>query len=281
MKKLVFLSIITLNMGLQLKTNDIITVIGATGNVGQLVTGRLSALGKYKVRGVCRDVSKGLQGFDNGKVELFEGNTRDASTLRAALKGSSAVVICTGTTAFPTKAWDGGNTPNAVDDIGVKNILSAWKSVSSNRKRLLLMSSIFVTRRTEIPGIFLNGMRFFGGEGVLDAKAAGEAAVVQAAREDGFEAAVVRPGQLSGGPYSNTFFLRSLFELDRGAGQGGVQLLRGDSAAGGTLRSTLAEVVTQTMDLPSWHSGVCDFTVLSVRGAPPSTSDLRGALAGL
>lgn len=277
---MVSVSCLTLKM-VAFNRNDIITVIGASGNVGKLVSGRLSALGKYKVRGLCRDISKGQTLIGDNKVQMFTGDTKDISSLYTALKGASAVVVCSGTTAFPTKAWDGGNTPNAVDDIGVKNILEAWKSVSSNRKRLLLMSSILVTRRTQFPGVFLNGMRFFGGEGVLDAKAAGEEAVRQAAGEGGFEYSIVRPGQLSGGPYSNTFFLRSLFELDKGAGQGGVQLARGDFLGGGTLRSTLAEVITQTMDLPSWNEGLCDFTVLNVKGAPPSTTELQSSLTNL
>ena len=32
------------------------------------------------------------------------------------------------------------------------------------------MSSILVTRRDAFPGVILNGMKYFGNEGVLDAK---------------------------------------------------------------------------------------------------------------
>lgn len=51
---------------------------------------------------------------------MVEADTTDPASLAAALVGCSGVVIVTGTTAFPTLAWRGGNTPKAVDAQGVK-----------------------------------------------------------------------------------------------------------------------------------------------------------------
>ena len=54
-----------------------------------------------------RDASK-VAGFLGDKVELFEADLNDSqqtAPLEAALDGAQAVVICTGTTAFPTRAW--------------------------------------------------------------------------------------------------------------------------------------------------------------------------------
>jgi hypothetical protein len=136
-----------------------------------------------------------------GLVTFIEADTGDRKSLEAALAGVSHVVVCTGTTAFPTKAWLGGNTPKKVDDAGVRNIVDAWCASTPRvkRRRLALMSSIGVTRRDSFPFSVLNAA------GVLDAKAAGEGYVkARAAKpDDGFEFAVVRPGQLFGGPYEN------------------------------------------------------------------------------
>eukprot|EP01041_Mallomonas_annulata_P009942 gene9942-20674_t len=262
-----------------LRKNDIITVVGASGNVGRLVAGRLASLGKYKVQGICRNINKTAPYFADNNVKLFEGNTRDGNSLKEALRGAAAVVVCTGTTAFPTKAWDGGNTPSAVDNIGVKNVLDAWKEVSKSRKRLILMSSILVTRRDQFPGLVLNGMKFFGNEGVLDAKAAGETAVIDAAREGKFDYSIIRPGQLFGGPYTNNFYLGTLFELDKGVGDRGLLVSRGDTIAGDTLRSTLAEVIAQTIELSAWTAGTNDFAVVNVKGTPPDTAQLQMMLS--
>mmetsp|Transcript_18529 Transcript_18529/g.18608 ORF Transcript_18529/g.18608 Transcript_18529/m.18608 type:complete len:202 (+) Transcript_18529:434-1039(+) len=201
--------------------------------------------------------------------------------MSSALKDSAAVVICTGTTAFPTKAWKNGNTPNQVDNIGVKNILKAWQQNSNKRKRLILMSSILVTRRDEFPGVVLNGMRYFGDEGVLDAKAEGERAVKEAAKQGKFQYSIIRPGQLFGGPYTNNFYLGTLFELDKDTSQSGVQIVCGDTIAGDTLRSTLAEVIAQTLDLSVWTDKINDFAVVNVKGTAPSTNELKAILLAI
>lgn len=247
---------------------DIVAVVGAGGNVGRLVALRLADAGKYAVRATTRNQSKLGDFLGNKKVELFAANTREPETLKEVLTGANCVIVCTGVTAFKTKAWDGGNTPDAVDNLGVKNVVDTWASVNpdSDLKRFVLMSSICVTRRTQFPYIILNG------GGVLDAKQKGEDAVTAAAREHGFEYSIVRPGQLTGGPYTNNNYLGTLFQIDKSQKQK-VVLQRGDKIVGDTVRSTLAEVLAQSIESPGTAN--LDFVVVNENGSAPTTEELQ------
>ena len=60
-----------------------------------------------------------------------------------------------------------------------------------------MVTSVGVERTGEMPFLVLN---LFG---VLDAKKAGEKAVEGAAAKGGFDYAVIRPGRLVGGPFTN------------------------------------------------------------------------------
>mmetsp|Transcript_67943 Transcript_67943/g.189784 ORF Transcript_67943/g.189784 Transcript_67943/m.189784 type:complete len:370 (+) Transcript_67943:67-1176(+) len=297
-----------------LQAGDVVTVVGASGNVGKLATLRLTDE-DYRVRAVVRSPAArdGLARFlgegRSGRVEFFEADTvRAPEGLDDALLGAAAVVVCTGTTAFPTKAWAGGgvgegevssavwqawsgngfdvrrgldaltaeglNTPDAVDARGVEAVAAsagraAAAGASSGQpfKRFLLMSSIGVERRTAFPFVVLNAA------GVLDAKARGEAAVRACAEREGFSWTIVRPGQLFGGPYDNNYYLGTLFQLDKDAATRAVSLQRGDEAAGDTLRSSLAEVLVQTLASPATHN--IDFTAISVEGSAPNADDIQ------
>ena len=59
----------------------------------------------------------------------------------------------------------------------------------------------------------------------------------------------------------------------------GVELARGDTLLGDTLRSTLAEVTAQTME--SGAALDLDFAVVNEKGEPPSVERLRQKLASL
>jgi len=98
------------------------------------------------------------------------------------------------------------------------------------------MSSIGVQRRAQMPFPVLNAC------GVLDAKAEAEAAIRADGAAAGYDVSIVRPGQLFGGPYTNNYYLGTLFQLDKDAETRGVAVARGDTLLGDTLRSTLAEV---------------------------------------
>jgi len=202
-----------------LQPGDTIAVIGASGNVGKLVALRLSDT--YKINGVVRDASS-VQPFFEGRdnINLFECNLIEeimkndndfsSSSLSPALFDANAVVICTGTTAFPTEAWSktestsvtsavlkalfdngftvkdaisdldsmGWNTPNNVDNKSNKYVLNVWNSMGATKKRVVMLSSIGVQRRAAMPFPILNAC------GVLDAKAAGEEYLKQNAKEE-------------------------------------------------------------------------------------------------
>ena len=96
-----------------LQPGDTVAVVGASGNVGKLVALRLSDT--YNVNGIVRDAAS-IETFFEGRsdrIKLFEANLLDEmdeersgcpASLRAPLQNANAIVICTGTTAFPTKA---------------------------------------------------------------------------------------------------------------------------------------------------------------------------------
>lgn len=310
-----------------LQPGDTVAVIGASGNVGKLVALRLSDT--YKVNGIVRDADS-VKSFFEGRedsISLFETDLLeevtsalettgeenfDSKTLSCpdslvpALRDANAIVICTGTTAFPTKAWSrsgefsvtsevlgalleskfdvtealgqldskGLNTPKNVDNRANKLVLDAWKDASKvKRKRAIMLSSIGVTRRESMPFPILNAC------GVLDAKAAGEQALQDAAGEDGFSYTILRPGQLFGGPYDNNYYLGTLFQLDKDIDTRAVDVEKGDTLLGDTLRSTLAEVTAQLME------GDCardmDFAVVNVKGDAPTSEAVQEKLVSL
>ena len=288
-----------------------VAVVGASGNVGKLVVLRLADQG-YKVRAVVRGAgSKGrLADFLGDKASDVDIVVADvtagdaAKQLAPAVTGAAACVVCTGTTAFPTKAWAAGdvapddvngvvwdaltgasfdlkaavealsaqglNTPARVDAAGVEAVADAVAAAGSCR-RVVLMSSLGVTRREGFPFKVLNAA------GVLDAKARGEAAIVDACgRSADCAYSIVRPGQLFGGPYDNNFYLGTLAKLDKDDGTQALAVQRGDEAAGDTLRSCLAEVIVQT--LANANTVDTDYTVLTVKGDAPSVDAIQDQL---
>ena len=168
----------------------------------------------------------------------------------------------------------GLNTPNNVDARANELITRAWNEACAvAQKRIILLSSIGVRRRDTMPFPILNAC------GVLSAKAAGEAAIEEAAKEQGYSYTIVRPGQLFGGPYDNNYYLGTLFQLDKDAATRDVVVGRGDELLGDTLRSTLAEVTAQICE------GDCardmDFAVVNEEGESPSVETVRERLEAL
>lgn len=297
-----------------LEAGDTIAVIGASGNVGKLVAYRLSDT--YKVNGVVRDVSSVESFFEGRKdrITLFETDLLPTSTstgatevMKQALEGANAIVICTGTTAYPTKAWtkngkeqpqlasnvckalidnsfsipdamisldeQGWNTPNNVDDKSNQLLVQTWNQCcSTQKKRIIMLSSIGVNRRDTMPFPILNAC------GVLTAKAAGESAIMESAKENGYSYTIVRPGQLFGGPYDNNYNnLETLFQLD--ADTQDITCQQGDTLVGDTLRSTLAEVTAQICE--GNYANNMDFAVINTKGDTPSLDTLQQRLSSL
>lgn len=247
---------------------DTVAVVGAGGNVGRLVTQRLTENGDFQVRAVLRDAKKAKATWaaDLPNCELFEADTRDFASLATALKEANSVICTTGVPAFGFSGqWEKGNHPESVDHFGVKNAVHAWADFGlSNgvaKRRFVVMSSIGVTRRSGFPYSILNG------GGVLDAKASGEQAVKDLAQKLGFAVAIVRPGQLFGGPYVNNRYLGTLFQLDKDAETRAVRIVPGDTAVGDTLRSSLAGVLLRCL---ASDAASLEFAVVNDKGEPPS-----------
>jgi len=303
-----------------LQPGDTVAVVGASGNVGKLVALRLSDT--YRVNGIVRDVSS-ASGFFEGRedrIRLYESDLLEElaasdeggegggcpPSLLPALRDANAIVICTGTTAFPTEAWSrsgsfsvtgevvkallgskfdvqkaisslddlGLNTPNNVDDRANGMILRAWDSACSVRKkRAVMLSSIGVNRRESMPFPILNAC------GVLDAKAAGERTLSECAAAGGYSYTIVRPGQLFGGPYDNNYYLGTLFQLDKDSDTMNVEVGRGDELLGDTLRSTLAEITSQLLE--GDRARDMDFAVVNVKGDAPTTEAVQKKLGDL
>ncbi|PWZ30793.1 hypothetical protein Zm00014a_015636 [Zea mays] len=178
----------------------------------------------------------------------------------SVLQGVTHVICCTGTTAFPSKRWDGENTPERVDWNGIRNLVSA---LPQTIKRLVLVSSIGVTKYNEIPWSIMN---LFG---VLKYKKMGEDFVrnseyhsrlscIQVFTEKFFGGseiysdmiqAVCRPGRLTDGPYTS-YDLNTLLKATTGERRA-VVIGKGDKLVGEVSRLVVAEACIQALDIES------------------------------
>ena len=218
---------------------DGVLVIGGTGGVGQLVTQKLQNSG-FSVRVTSRNVAQAqeLLGPNVDVVPLDLTAASPSTQLSDALQGMSAVVISVGTTAFPTMKWRGGNTPKAIDDKAVTNIVQA-ATAQPKMKKICLVTSVGVYRTDEMPFKVLN---LFG---VLDAKRAGEDALKQSAKVNNVDYVIVRPGRLIGGPFTNLDVAR-LLQIEGGA-ENGVDVATGDDMLGDCKRDACAEAIVQAL----------------------------------
>ena len=229
-----------------------VLVAGATGGVGQLVVANLLSRGD-RVRVLTRSAEKARSMFA-GKVEIALGDICKAETLPAATEGITHLICATGTTALPSNRWNfqndlgsnplaqaatwariyldadfrkahARNTPEAVDAIGVSNLVQA---APTDLQRFVFVSSCGVTRQDQFPYSLLNAF------GVLDAKRRGENAILRS----GLPYTIIRPGQLTDGPYTSYDF-NSLVKAST-AGRLGVVVKTGDTLNGQTSRIDVA-----------------------------------------
>jgi len=227
-----------------------VAVFGGSGGVGQLICAN------FKARGISfRPLSRST----TISMDLLKASLQD---IRAAVDGCDAVVIATGTTAFPTKKWVDGNNPEAIDNLATKKIVEA---IPSTVKHVVLISSIGTLRTGQFPFVVLN---LFG---VLDAKREGEKAVVAGGVEKGFISTILRPGRLIGGPWTNDD-LAKLFQIsnERNDSEGiGVSIESGDSVVGDASRDRVAAVAVKC--LVAGNGG--EFCVADDNNDPCGSSD--------
>lgn len=235
------------------KDEALVLVAGATGGVGQLVVAELVAAEYKHIRVLTRSAAKAKQMFGD-RVEIAVGDIKEPPSLAAATKGITHLICATGTTALPTDRWDfkmplgsnpleqtatwakiyldadfrnanARNTPEAVDAIGVSNLVQA---APKTLERFVFVSSCGVARKDEFPYNLLNAF------GVLDAKSKGETAILRS----GLPYTIIRPGQLTDGPYTSRDF-NSLVKA-KTEGKLGVVVATGDTLNGQTSRIDVA-----------------------------------------
>ncbi|CAA6654110.1 unnamed protein product [Spirodela intermedia] len=182
-----------------------VLVVGASGGVA----GVASLLKRnIKSRLLVRDPEKaallfGRQDEDNFKI--CKGDTRNPLDMDPVMfEGVTHVICCTGTTAFPSRRWDGDNSPEKVDWEGVRNLVLA---LPQKIQRLVLVSSVGVTKFNEMPWSIMN---LFG---VLKFKKMGEDFV----RSSGLPFTIIRAGRLTDGPYTS-YDLNTLLKATAGRG---------------------------------------------------------------
>ena len=191
-----------------------VSVFGATGGVGQLISKRLLKEG-YNVKAITRDPStaKTFQNLENCKI--IQADAKIPNTLNGDVINSDVFIISVGTTAFPTKKWDNGNTPKEACVQTVKSILDSIQTNKISPKAIVLLSSIGVERTNKPPFSILNAF------GILDAKLESENLLLERCKALKTVGIVVRPGRLVGAPFTN-FDLAKLFNITQGSNKGSI-----------------------------------------------------------
>ncbi|AEE85925.1 NAD(P)-binding Rossmann-fold superfamily protein [Arabidopsis thaliana] len=218
-------------------SSKLVLVVGGTGGVGQLV---VASLLKRNIRSrlLLRDLDKATKLFgkqDEYSLQVVKGDTRNAEDLDPSMfEGVTHVICTTGTTAFPSKRWNEENTPEKVDWEGVKNLISA---LPSSVKRVVLVSSVGVTKSNELPWSIMN---LFG---VLKYKKMGEDFL----RDSGLPFTIIRPGRLTDGPYTS-YDLNTLLKATAGERRA-VVIGQGDNLVGEVSRLVVAEACIQALDI--------------------------------
>jgi nucleoside-diphosphate-sugar epimerase len=247
-----------------LETGDTIAVVGATGGVGRLLVSRILDDGRFRVRALVRSRSAALACFPGADermltiadIDIFPG--ANDTRLADALAGVKAVVISTGTSAFPTSAWGPKfeNSPDRVDREGTENIIANVDR--SSTRRVVLVTSIGTLRKNRFPFFILN---LFG---VLDAKRAGELCLMYAAKRNGYNYAIIRAGRLIGGPHSNPGNIRFATKPDLQ----GIKLAGGDKLIGDISRTNTAIAVKYTLEWDQERD--VDICVVNSEGSQPT-----------
>lgn len=214
----------------------------------------------YQVRALSRSQDKVRQLLgDAPGLEAVIGDLRDPSTLPAVLEGVDAVCCCTGTTAFPSKRWDGNNGPEQTDYVSVVNLIRACPA---GLKRFVLTTSAGVERYTQFPFAILN---LFG---VLKYKRMSE----EELQRSGLPYTIFRPNRLTDGPYTS-YDLNTLLQGTAGVRQDVQLSLKDDMGSGETSRIATAEAIVQSLVLDSAEGRA--FALTSTPGEGPGQDPAR------
>ncbi|KAF3454158.1 hypothetical protein FNV43_RR04605 [Rhamnella rubrinervis] len=232
-------------------SNKLVLVLGGSGGVGQLVVASLLNR-NMKSRLLLRDPKKATALFgeqDEETLQVCKGDTRNPKDLDPSLfEGVTHVICCTGTTAFPSKRWDGDNSPERVDWEGVRNLISA---LPQSVKRVVLVSSI----------------GHYEPFGVLKYKKMAEDFL----RNSGLPFTIIRPGRLTDGPYTS-YDLNTLLKATAGQRRA-VLLGRGDKLVGEASRLAVAEACIQALDIEFTEGKA--YEINSVEGEGPGSDQQK------
>ncbi|KAJ8574450.1 hypothetical protein K7X08_026255 [Anisodus acutangulus] len=244
-----------------LTSSKTVLVVGGSGGVGQIVVASLLNR-NVKLRLILRDPEKATTLFgeqDDEKLQVWKGDTRSPTGIDPSVfEGVTHVICCTGTTAFPSRRWDGDNTPERVDWDGVRNLVSA---LPQSLKRIVLVSSIGVTKFNELPWSIMN---LFG---VLKYKKMGEDFV----RNSGIPFTIIRAGRLTDGPYTS-YDLNTLLQATAGERRA-VLIGQGDKLVGEVSRLVVAEACIQALDIDFTEGQT--YEINSIPGDGPGTDTLK------
>jgi len=228
------------------------------------VTAKLLKAG-YRVRALARNGSTSAPAMFAGAgdgLQVVEADLRYTEQIPAGLmEGVDAVVCCTGTTAFPSKRWDGGNGPEATDFVAAGNLIRA---APQDLRRFVHVTSAGVERTGQLPWVILN---LFG---VLKYKRMSE----EVLEASGLRYTIFRPGRLTDGPYTS-FDLNTLLQATSGSRRA-LTLALTDRLALETSRVSLADAIVQSLVVPSTVGRKISMGI--VEGDGPSDADAWKAL---
>ena len=248
-----------------------ICVIGASSGVGQQICSKFRQE-KYSVTAIGRSLNKLerfplLDGCD--KVEVLTSNIEKMGRI---LDGASAVVICVGTSAFPSKSWEGGaNNPRVACYDSVANVFSAIKRLRSKPSKVVLVSSIGVDRTNLFPFKILNLY------GVLNEKKRSETLLLENCQDLRLLPIICRPGRLIGEPFTN-FDLAKLLKIEQKKDKLGILIEKSakDVLVGDVARKDVAESIFHVIRadsktlLNSFGPSVI-YSIVNSKGKAPQT----------
>jgi uncharacterized protein YbjT (DUF2867 family) len=190
-----------------------VVVAGATGGTGSQLVIRLLEKG-YTVRAFVRDADRAREQLGD-HLEYVEGDVKDPDSVAAAVAGMDALISAIG-------AGRGGDTPEAVDYQGVKNLTEA--AAAADLQHFVLVSSRGATQKDHPLNKMFNN--------VLIWKLEGENAL----RASGVAYTIVRPGGL----------------IDEPGGRGRLVFEQGDSPVGQMFipRADLAAICVAALEHP-------------------------------
>ncbi|MER5495619.1 SDR family oxidoreductase [Streptomyces sp. NPDC002561] len=214
---------------------DRVLVVGATGRTGRHVVEAAAARGLTPVA-LARDEARARRLLPPG-TEIVTGDLTDPDTLIGAVRDVDAVVFVHGS--------DDDSRPESFERVDYGGVAGVLGALGGRRPRIVLMTTIFVTRRDHY---------FNDGGHALDWKRRSERLV----RAFGAPYTIVRPGW-----------------LDAGEGGARLRIEQGDTGEGGIGRDVLGVLLVEAL-LDGTALGKT-FEVFS--GPGPAATDFTGLFA--